>query len=184
MEEKMKTKRPYAQVKHIADQLQAALAPACLRIEQAGSLRRMKSVIGDIELVAVPILERNLLGEPTGVSAVDRQLATWPITLTKNGNKWKQFLFVTKGGDAYQVDLFLQPAPKTWGVNFMIRTGPFGFSKKMVTQKYKGGYVPDDLYVLDGRVWRRGVSEPLDTPEEEDVFKLWGMGFVPPEERK
>ena len=60
----MKTKRPYSQVLPIAESLVEKLRPACERIEIAGSLRREKAMVGDIEIVAVPRLERDLLGEP------------------------------------------------------------------------------------------------------------------------
>jgi DNA polymerase/3'-5' exonuclease PolX len=124
----MKTKRPYAQVMPIAEKLVERLSPACCRIEIAGSLRREKAMIGDIEIVAVPIIERDLLGEPTGISAIDYLFIGWQVRLTKNGSKQKQFMMTTKRGEEYQVDLFLQPDPATWGVNFLLRTGHRNFS--------------------------------------------------------
>ena len=175
--------RPYTQVKRIADMLLERLAPACHRIEIAGSLRRKRPFVGDIEFVAVPILGLDLFKQPTGDSAVDALLAMWPIELKLNGNKQKQFVVTTTAGERFAVDLFLQPDPVTWGINMMIRTGSAEFSKRMVTPQYNGGYMPSDLFVRHARAWRRGEAEPLATPEETDVFELWGMEFVPPEGR-
>lgn len=174
-------KRPYAQVHAVASALVNALSPACHRIEIAGSLRRQKEMVGDIEIVAIPRLHTNLLGDPLDTSEVDDVLASWPLTLHKNGPKYKQFSFEWQPGWTFKVDLFLQPDPATWGWNFMVRTGSADFSHKMVTPRAYGGFKPDDLVIKDARVWRNGAS--LDTAEEPDVFALWGMQFVEPEDR-
>ena len=78
-------KRPYDQVLTVANCLVTALHPACHRIEIAGSLRRKKTMVGDIEIVAVPILHTNLIGDPMDTSEVDDLLAAWPITCTRMG---------------------------------------------------------------------------------------------------
>jgi DNA polymerase/3'-5' exonuclease PolX len=91
------------------------------------------------------------------------------------------FTFYGKGGYPYVVDLFLQPDASTWGVNFLLRTGDAEFSRRMVTPKWRGGFMPDGFTVQDARVWKDGAV--LDTPEEADVFKLWNMEFVQPEDR-
>ena len=49
-----KNHRPYKVVKIIADGLVERLYSTCLRIEIAGSLRRQRPMVGDIELVCVP----------------------------------------------------------------------------------------------------------------------------------
>lgn len=177
----MKTKRRFERVFPIAAELVERLRPACERIELAGSLRRRSELVGDIEIVAIPKLSRDLFGNPAGSSAVDALLREWPIRLHKSGDKYKQFTFATAAGLEYQCDLFLQPDSATWAVNFMIRTGPSEFSRLMVTPRNRGGYMPVDLQVRDARVWRG--HECLDVPEESDLFSLWGMAFVPPEIR-
>lgn len=181
-------KRPYAQVMRVAECLMDALHPACRRIEIAGSLRRQKEMVGDIEIVAVPRIvtktTTNLFGEPireTSESMVELLLASWPLTFHKNGPKYKQFSFDWRSGWTFKVDLFLQPDPATWGWNFMIRTGSADFSHKMVTPKRFGGYRPEHLTVNMARIWNDGV--PIEAPEETDVFRVWGMDFVEPQNR-
>lgn len=177
----MKIKRPFSSVIPIANQVVLSLIPYCARVELAGSLRRKKAMIGDIEVVAIPHQSLDFFGNPAGERPLDRFLVTnKEIRLAKNGSKYKQFHFTTKSGHEYQVDLFLQTA-ETWGVNFMIRTGSADFSRRMVTSKNKGGYKPNEYVVSEARVWLNG--SPLETPEEEDVFRLWGMDFIPPGER-
>lgn len=181
MAETNKQKRPYAVVLQVANYIVERLAPACERIEIGGSLRRKKAEVGDIEIVAVPKLNYDLLGEPMKQTQVDDLLMMSFPALRKNGEKYKQFNFMVEGGDIYQVDLFLQPDPATFGANYMIRTGSAEFSHKMVTPKKFGGLMPNDLRVQDARVWRG--HECLPTPEEGDLFRLWGMTFVQPEAR-
>lgn len=175
------TKRPYSQMYGIACGLVERLRPACQRIAVAGSIRRKKAMIGDIEIVAIPTPITDLFGTPVSTTLVDATLAVWPIRFVKNGQKYKQFTFEGRSGETYTVDLFLQPDPATWGINYMIRTGSPEFSKRMVTRRSLGGYMPDDLRVDGARVWRNGTA--IETPEEADVFALWGMDFVEPEDR-
>lgn len=175
-------KRPYAAMRAFADRLVAKLAPACERIEIAGSLRRQCEFVSDIELVAIPKCIPNLLGEPTTVTEVDLLLATLPVTLVKNGPKQKQFTFDDAYGRLVQVDLFLQPDPATWGVNYLIRTGNAAFSHRMVTPRLHGGYKPNQYQIKDARVWHNGTA--IDTQEEEAVFELWAMSYIEPQDRK
>lgn len=174
-------KRPHAQMLSTATGIVERLRPACERIEIAGSLRRKRPMVGDIEIVAVPKLSMGLFGPIPGETEVDSLLRSWPITLLKNGEKYKQFTFIGSKGSEFKIDLFLQPDPATWGVNFMVRTGSAEFTTRMVTSVHKGGLCPAGLNVKEARVWRG--PEVLDTPEEADVFRLWGMDFIAPESR-
>lgn len=177
----MKEKRAYQVVRPLADRLVEMLEPVCARIEIAGSLRRMRPEVGDIEIVAVPKPIYDLTGEPIERTGVDDLLASWPVRVVKNGQKYKQFVFAGKSGKEYQVDLFLQPNPATWGVNFLIRTGADEFSKRMVTSTQHGGLCPAGLSVKDGRIWQNG--KVLETPEEQNIFELWGMDYIEPSKR-
>lgn len=170
-------KRSYGKMKAIADRLILELSPHCERIEIAGSLRRKKAQIGDIEIIAIPSPYLDLFGEPTGETEVDGWILIKGIRTTKNGAKYKQFRF--KGAN---VDLFLQPDPATWGINMMIRTGSADFSRWMVTPKSQGGAMPDNLHVRNARLWRGSVA--LETPNEDDVFDWYGMDFIEPEKRE
>jgi DNA polymerase/3'-5' exonuclease PolX len=49
-----KTQRPLPDAERIAAAIVADLAPYCDRIQVAGSVRRRKEFVGDIELVAIP----------------------------------------------------------------------------------------------------------------------------------
>ena len=177
----MKTKRPYADMLPIAQALADRLRPACLRIEIAGSLRRRKSAVGDIELCAIGEPCHNLFGEPTGATYIDSVLDSLGVTFHKNGQRYKQFAWPISGGHC-QVDLFLA-YPYNWGLIYMLRTGPGEFSRRFVTSKNQGGYKPDRYEVRDGRVWQAGKKVFVPMPEEIDLFRAWGMDWIEPEAR-
>jgi DNA polymerase (family 10) len=165
----------------IARDIQDRLAPACQRIEIAGSLRRKLSSVGDIELVAVPIATYalDLFGEPTGapINHLEEAIARLPGKLMhRNGPAFKQFGYI--GGAT--IDLFIV-TPETWGIQFLIRTGGEEFSHWMVTSRTADGALPVGFQVRDGRLWKLG--QPLNTPEEIDVFNAIGLPFIPPEQR-
>ena len=71
------------------------LAPVCERIEIAGSIRRKKPTIGDVEIVCIPklVTATNLLGEtisrrePDDIAA---RLIVSGFRLLKNGDHFKQ----------------------------------------------------------------------------------------------
>lgn len=170
-------KLPYATMQPIATSLVNRFAANCQRIELAGSLRRQKDMIGDIEIIVIPTSAL--------YAQLDDLLVTGKIRHTEPRKRWgeklRSFLFDTKSGTTIQVDLFLQPDPATWGVNMMIRTGCSEFSHRMVTKRSQSGWMPDTLQVKDARVWSNGKA--IDTPEEEDVFALWDIAFVAPQLR-
>ena len=171
-------KRPIRDAILIARAVMYLLEHTCSRIEFAGSLRREKPLIGDIEIVAIPILPTDLFGKPVFnlPTPLDILLECGGYTMIKNGKKMKQFLYADM-----TVDLFLQPDPATWGVNFMIRTGSADFSRWMVTRRLYGGGLPNDMKFLEGRLWKGNVM--LDTPEEQDVFQAMGLAYIDPYSR-
>lgn len=171
-------KMTYATVYPVACEIVDKLRPYCERIELAGSLRRKRPYIGDIEIVAIPRLQRDLFGQlmPASPTALDGFLVTRQVPLSKDGTRYKQFKY-----GRFTVDLFLQPDPATWGVNFLIRTGSQEFSRAFVTSWHRGGMLPPGFHVAGARLYRRG--ELLSTPEEQDVFEAIGRPWVRPEDR-
>lgn len=173
----MKTKIPLATAREVAGQLVEQMTPDCKRIEVAGSIRRCKLEIGDLEIVAIPTVALYDLTDAWLSSNVIRH--TDP---RRWGSRLRSFRLAVKGlEDDVQVDIFLQPDPATWGVNMMIRTGSADFSRKMVTRRSAGGFMPDCYQVREARVW--AGARLLETPEEQDVFDLWGMDYVLPPQR-
>ena len=173
----MKTKLPLAVARDVANQLVEQMAPHCKRIEVAGSIRRCRLEIGDIVIVCVPTVELYDLTDAWLSSGVirHRDPRCW-------GTRLRSFRLNVKNlEESVQVDLFLQPDARTWGVNMLLRTGSAEFSRKMVTKRSAGGFMPDHFRVYEARVW--AGAKLLDTPEEADIFQLWGMDYVLPPQR-
>jgi DNA polymerase/3'-5' exonuclease PolX len=172
-------KRPRNDVIWAANNICDLLRPVCTRIEIAGSLRREKSEVGDIEICAIPTYSTDLFGDQFYSAAVIGEvLRSAGFEMDKDGENYKKFFYVAA---QIWIDLFLT-TPEQWGLIFMIRTGSADFSRMMMTNKQQGGYMPSNLKVSGGRVWIG--NQVMVTPEEKDVFKLWGMEFVEPKNRR
>lgn len=167
-------KQPHAQVLTVAQHIEYTLRPYCERIEIAGSLRRQRPFVGDIELVAIPKRPVDLFGMPQmGTdTALDQFLVEKQVKLSKNGRKYKQFTY-----GKHKVDLFLPETKAHWGSIFLIRTGSHEFNMWLMAVRAKqlGLRFTDGLLYDNGRV--------VDTYTEEAVFAALQMRFVPPTDR-
>jgi DNA polymerase (family 10) len=187
------TRLPQAEARRLADELIALLRGSCERLEVAGSLRRGAATIGDLELVAVPLLVRavDLFGEPEGdwrdllSERVDElgEEGVLGLRLDRNGRprygaRYKALLY-----EGVAVDLFAVLAPAQWGVIFLIRTGPADFGHRLITPRRQGGWLPDYLRVKDGALWHEDGSM-VETATEEAVFEAIGRPWIPPEARR
>lgn len=175
----MKQKLPLAQAEEIAQGLVERLSGRCLRIEIAGSIRRRKPEIGDIEIVAEPYPTFDMFGLETYFPhELDQIDWTNYGRLIKNGSRYKQ-IELTEG---INLDLFIVLPPAQWGVIYLIRTGSAEFSHRFVTPRKYGGLLPSNLRVQDGAIWSN--NHIIETPQERDVFDLAGVPWIEPEERR
>jgi DNA polymerase/3'-5' exonuclease PolX len=167
------------------------LAPACVRIEIAGSVRRQKPCPNDIEIMAVPIVATftqstlfgGLLGEATSEQA--NLLDTRCDELLKQGIleqrpdsqgrhcwgtgiKWTVFF---RGKDYAPVDLFQVIEPWQWGAIYAVRTGPGDLNRLLVTSQWFGGTCPKDRKVAGGRVW-------FIAPDRKDLARMPASKFA------
>lgn len=166
----------------LAEHYKHQLEFVCERIEIAGSVRRQKPEVHDIELVAIPKLEasKDMFGQQTGtVNLLDIYCDDF-CTMVKNGHRYKQIK--TPG---INIDLFIVLPPAQWGVIFTLRTGPAEFSHRIVTAKKFGGNLPSNCQVKDGGVYK--TDEPIQfitMPEEIDFLNFLGLGWIEPKDRK
>jgi DNA polymerase/3'-5' exonuclease PolX len=156
----------------------------------------MKSEVGDIELVLIPKMgpdPESLFGSEENtynlalekvnklVAAGILEKRSFDDGLFRWGQRTQYARHVESG---IAVDIFQQLPPAQFGVNFAIRTGSAEFTRLLVTQKSKGGYLSDRAFVRDGGVYdTRYVpgGELVPMPEEIDLFDFIGLPFVPPE---
>lgn len=168
------------------------------KIEIAGSVRRGKSEVKDIEIVAEPFVRTDLFGNPldeiTGLDIeVGRLLKTGVLSkrMNKNGNpqafgpKYKALYYHPPRSpsvaeiDPVPLDLFIVRAPAQWGAVFAIRTGPGDYSKMLVTRCQDNG-----LRCEEGRLVYKDTGQTFKTPTEEDFIRACGVPWVEPKDRR
>ncbi len=172
------TRLPLSIAEGLASNLMAMLLPFIDRLAVAGSVRRRKADVGDIEIVCIPRAEFNLLGESYRTDMkIEAAIYEAGFKFIKNGERFKQFDM-----GPCKVDLFIT-TPECWGMIYTIRTGSAEFSHRLVTPKSMGGLLPSDMQVENGRIKHRGTGQLYATPEEEDVFSVIGLEYIPPEMR-
>lgn len=176
------TKTPLAEARRTAAHIANSLAPFCHTIEVAGSIRRERPLVGDIEIVALPRRQTDLMGSIVpGLMPLEAFLRERDVQIIKGGydakkktlQKYIQFRY-----GRYSVDLFLPESPSHWGSIFTIRTGSHDFNMWLMNVR-----TPQvGIKFIDGLLytWQRVL---IATPEEEDVFNALQMYFVPPEKR-
>jgi DNA polymerase/3'-5' exonuclease PolX len=195
------------EAERIAETIVVDLAAVCERICIAGSIRRRAQTVGDVELVVIPGYRQQVvplfddvapLAAPVNEldEALNAMLAAGSVKKrparsgrTSWGPSDKRLLWCYGGAphDWIAVDIF-GARPETWGAKFVLRTGPWEFSRRLVTHRGNGrdGVLAHDLLFREGRLWRfdpqaRRVFVP--TPDEETLFRELGLPFVPPEHR-
>lgn len=166
----------------IAESLLADVTHACVRSEIAGSIRRKKADVKDIELV-VRVKDWDGLFEALQKHGEFIKPGV-PNIIPWNPKRDAKYLRMLLNEDI-KLDLFIA-TPENWGALYMMRTGSaigpdgdFGFVPAMFAawkRKSGGGKMVSCLPTTP-----EGLS--ISVPEEEDFFKLCGVKWVEPENR-
>ncbi len=192
-------KVPLEEARILAEDIRQHLSQACKRVEIAGSVRRQKPEVGDIELVAVPIDgpgqlttgQRTLFMEatagPSPTVIQDRVRALIKEGYLTEGPRDKasrrapfgpRYMKTVHAASGIQLDLFVVLPPAQFGMVYLIRTGSADYSHGFVTELLKRGYRSQDGHLED----KDGHTIP--TPEEKDVYQAVGIEWIAPELRK
>lgn len=153
----------------IAGRIITALAPACHRIEIAGSLRRRRPEVGDLDLVLIPrsrvaleILIRDLYG--------------------RKPEKSGEHYLMLQSFDGMQVDLYLA-TPETWPTLWLIRTGSKAHNIRLAQRaKILGWTLKANGDGITGPVDATGAQVKIYA--EADIFHLLGLPYREPWERE
>jgi DNA polymerase/3'-5' exonuclease PolX len=168
--------------KFLAEKVCLVLQPLCDKIEVAGSVRRGKSEVGDVDIVALPKAV-DLPGGLCGVVKVDPS-TVWknliPKALVKSGLKLEvsgkelhRFSFPS----GLQVDVY-RARSKTWGVILLIRTGSKEHNVKLCTLARSKGLM---LSASQGVIENHNI---VACRTEEGIFSALGLKFVEPKDRE
>ncbi len=184
------TRYQYQSAIKVAVIIQEYLRPACERIVIAGSLRRMKDDVGDIELLYIPkIMERPGLDmfEPDVINVADEAINALLADgllrkrLNKNGGTaWGSMnKLAVDAITGIPVDLFL--TTETAWFNYLVcRTGPADSNTEIASRAKAAGwkwnpYGEGFTRLADGKV--------MPMRSERQVFEFVGMAFCEPSGR-
>ncbi len=179
---------PLEEAKALAHEVIELLHDVEDRIDIAGSIRRLKETVGDIELVCKPAFGwahwDDEKGEGTGwtnrhLERVHQLLGNGTFTRREGVGVGEKYQGLIYKGTA--LDLFCVLPPAQWGVIFAMRTGPHTYNKRVFVQACNGGLLPAHMRVSQGALYIKGVV--ANTPEEKDYFDLTGLPYRRPEGR-
>jgi DNA polymerase/3'-5' exonuclease PolX len=184
-----KTRYPRLLALSIAQEIIEHLDPACERIIIAGSLRRVKQFVGDIEILYVPRM--TTIPSPTdffntvAVNLADHQIArlekagilerrTNTLGRETFGPLNKLMRHVQSG---IAVDLFATEEA-SWFNYLVCRTGPRELNERICNAAIRKGW---HWMPYSGGFRRGAVIQHM--PSEENVFKFVGLEYREPRDR-
>jgi DNA polymerase/3'-5' exonuclease PolX len=164
---------PLARAMELAKRLSDELSPLLTRVRVAGSVRRQRPIVSDIEFVAEPLFTEDLFGgRSPQLEALKRKCAELG-RVHKNGDRFIQVKEVL--GTSQTMDLFLVHPPAEWGPILAIRTGPAELSQRAVTLMHGNGCRSEN-----GRIISLRTGDVIPCPDEETFFRLAGLRHLPP----
>lgn len=186
-----KTRYPYSLAMTVAEALRTVLEPFCERIEIAGSLRRKKLEVGDIEILYIPKMgtrQRDLL-ETEQYDLADQQINAMLIDgrITKRPSKIGVFTWGPKNKlgihthTGIPVDFFATTESAWWN-SLVCRTGGKDSNLLVTTTAQKRGYSFEAYGCGFRPLTLKGQRH--DTTSERDVFEFIGLPYLPPEKRQ
>lgn len=158
----------YEEAHNIALDTLEQLKPYCSRIEIAGSIRRKKAEVGDIEIIAIPKPYEVGLFQ-SGIANVINQ---WKKVKGDLPCKYTQRILP----EGIKLDLFFA-TKENWGLIFAMRTGSKDYSHYVLAN----GWARNGFKSIDGYLFRD--NERYEVREEKDLFRIAGINYVEPENR-
>jgi len=195
-----KTKHPRADAIEVAREICRRLEGHTERVIVAGSLRRMKAEVSDVEVVFVPkrVTETDpsdMFGGQVEVDATARvigQMLSEGILakrLNTNGSPtWGQFnRLAVHVASGIPVDLFATDA-KSWWNYVCCRTGPAELNAAIATRarerRYTWHITGDGFYPINPDGSPDASRAPHRVTCERDVFEFVNIPYMEPKDRK
>jgi len=166
--------------REIADELVGMLKPTCGRIAVAGSIRRRRLDVGDVELLVIPKFDE-------GIDLLERELGWLMVNQLFDyrrdkrgrityGPKNKLLLHKPSG---IGVDIF-STDEECWWVAMVVRTGGQHTNIEISRRAIERGL----RFHAYGRGFTRADGSELVCCSEQDVFRAVGLRYLEPWERR
>ena len=179
----MKQQMQLATAMNIAARFKKVIDPHCSKTVVAGSVRRMKPLVGDVEIVCLP-------KEP---DSLDKLFSKPYPGIKVNGHRLKRFVYPLSG---VQIELYI-PQAHDFGRILAIRTGSSVFSHNVLAIQWNRlGWcgTPDGLrrkgecdhkkasWKIKAEYKQHPTLPPVFNTEEE-FFEFLNLKWIPPAER-
>jgi len=163
---------PLAAADAIAADVLAQLKPHCERIAIAGSVRRRRPTIGDLEIVCLP---KPYDPSPLFCSGIATVVNQWEKVKGELPCRYTQRILPS----GLKLDLFM-PHPDGFGLQLAIRTGSADWSHRVLATSWaRAGFTSKD-----GLLRRNSDGAICPTPTEEALFRMIGLRWTAPEDRE
>ena len=177
---------PDSFAREIAETFINDIKDTCEQIEIVGSLRRYKTVVKDIDIIAIPKFiqeeDETLFGEPVQTNLLDRRLSQFcfkgMLSIESNGPKIKRFIKSIDGEDV-PIDIYMADK-STWWTLMLIRTG----SKNHNIMLAKRAIDMHMQLKADGTGLLSPGGSIIPIESEEHVFRLLNLPYRIPEDRE
>jgi DNA polymerase/3'-5' exonuclease PolX len=162
---------PLADAERIAVGVMLQLEPHCEVISLAGSIRRQRPTIGDIEIVCVP---RPYGASPLFCSGLATVVNQWEKVRGELPCKYTQRILP----EGIRLDLFMVHLDG-FGLQRAIRTGSADWCRTVLAPAWvRAGYHSE------GGLLRRADGTVVPVPTEPELFRLIGLPWVHPWDRE
>lgn len=162
---------PWSEANAIAEDLVNQLRPHCSQIDIAGSIKRRKPTIGDVEIVCLPLPYD---ASPLFCSGIATVVNQWEKVKGELPCRYTQRILPS----GMKLDLFM-PDPAGYGLQLAIRTGSAEWShKRLATAWVRTGFKSE------GGLLRDQAGRVLPCRTERELFERIGLKWVEPVNRE
>ena len=164
--------------KIVAGKFLKLLEPHCVRIAIAGSIRREKTNVEDIEIVCIPKLlyGSDLFGNKTIQQRSPEFIRTLKDFKRTKGDLLGKYMRLSLP-EGIELDLFMA-IQVNWGYIFALRTGSALYNQHVLLSQIKRcGYKAKNGLIYKG-------DDVVPVPEEQLFFEMLRIGCPEPRDRK
>ena len=162
-----------AEALSVAANAVAVLGPHCQKIDIAGSVRRQRETIGDLEIVCLPNRDP-LEATPLFAGGFAQAVEQWPGLKGNPEGRYTQ----RRLRWGLKLDLFM-PHPDGYGLILAIRTGSADWSRlRLATAWKRAGFHSE------GGLLRRKDGSVVPCRTERELFDVIGLAWVEPQDRE